>query len=325
MNRVWAKRVGWSVSAALGWWALTRLLPRRSPLADKAALVTGGSRGLGLLIARELAKRGCRVALLARDPNELQRAARSLRDEGFEALPLVCDVADPKQVDRALAEMVEHFGSVDVVVNDAGIIQVAPLDTLARADFEQAMAINFWGTVNVTLAALRYMRRQRHGRIANITSIGGKVAVPHLLPYACAKFAAVGFSEGLRAELAGTGVKVTTVVPGLMRTARRGARDVQGQARVRAGLVQRRGRDARARDERAPRRPPDRARHRARPGRDRGRHPRQDAAAREGPAPEPDAGGAGRRRPGAAVRAAIAADRVSRCARRSGDCQSVGP
>ena len=80
------------------------------------------------------------------------------------------------------------------------------------------MAINFWGTVNVTLAALRYMRRQGHGRIANITSIGGKVAVPHLLPYSCAKFAAVGFSEGLRAELAGTGVKVTTVVPGLMRT-----------------------------------------------------------------------------------------------------------
>ena len=126
MNRVWAKRVRWSLSAALGWWALTRLMPRRSPLADSAALVTGGSRGLGLLIARELAKRGCRVALLARDANELQRAVRSLRDQGFEALPLVCDVADPKQVDRALAEMVEHFGSIDVLVNDAGIIQVAP-------------------------------------------------------------------------------------------------------------------------------------------------------------------------------------------------------
>lgn len=218
MNRVWAKRVGWSVSAALGWWVLKRLLPRRSPLADKAALVTGGSRGLGFQIARELAKRGCRVALLARDANELQRAARSLRDDGFEALPLVCDVVDPKQVDRALTEMVEHFGTIDVLVNDAGIIQVAPLDTLARADFEQAMAVNFWGTVNVTLAALRTMRQQRAGRIANITSIGGKVAVPHLLPYSCAKFAAVGFSEGLRAELAGTGVKVTTVVPGLMRT-----------------------------------------------------------------------------------------------------------
>jgi short-subunit dehydrogenase len=217
-QRAWARRVRWSVSAALGWWAFKRLLPRRSPLAGQAALVTGGSRGLGLLIAHELAARGCRVALLARDANELQRAVRSLRDEGFEALPLVCDVADPKQVDRALGEMVEHFGAIDVLVNDAGIIQVAPLASLVRADFEQAMAINFWGTVNVTLAALRTMRPRGQGRIANITSIGGKVAVPHLLPYACAKFAAVGFSEGLRAELAGTGLKVTTVIPGLMRT-----------------------------------------------------------------------------------------------------------
>lgn len=218
-RRPWARGLRWGTgAAAFGWWAWNRRAPRRSPLAGKAALITGGSRGLGLHIAHELATRGCRVALLARDPAELQRAVRSLRDEGFEALPLVCDVADPKQVDRAIGEMVEHFGTIDVVVNDAGIIQVAPLDSLTRADFEQAMAINFWGTVNVTLAALRTMRPRGEGRIANVTSIGGKVAVPHLLPYACSKFAAVGFSEGLRAELAGTGIKVTTIVPGLMRT-----------------------------------------------------------------------------------------------------------
>jgi short-subunit dehydrogenase len=192
--------------------------PRPSPLKGQAALVTGGSRGLGFCIARELAARGCRVALLARDANELQQAVRALRDEGYEALPLACDVAEPQQVERAMGEMVEHFGAVDVLVNDAGIIQVAPLDAVTRADLERAMAIDFWGTVNVTLAALRYMRPRGAGRIANVTSIGGKVAVPHLLPYACAKFAAVGFSEGLRAELAGTGIKVTTIVPGLMRS-----------------------------------------------------------------------------------------------------------
>jgi short-subunit dehydrogenase len=183
-----------------------------------AALVTGGSRGLGLMIARELASRGCRVAICARNPNELQRAVRSLREEGLEALALSCDVADPAQVERVIGEVVEHFGAIDLLVNDAGIIGVAPLEALSRADFEHAMATNFWGTVNTTLAALRYMRPRRHGRIANVTSIGGKVAVPHLLPYSCAKFAAVGFSEGLRAELAGTGLTVTTVVPGLMRT-----------------------------------------------------------------------------------------------------------
>ncbi len=218
MDRAAARRLWVGTGAAvLGWW-LARRSRRPSPLAGKAALVTGGSRGLGLLIARELAVRGCRVALCARDPNELQRAVRSLRDEGLEALPLTCDVSDPKQVDRAMGEMVEHFGSVDVVVNDAGIIQVGPLEALTRADFEQAMAINFWGTFNVTMAALRTMRPRGQGWIANITSIGGKVAVPHMLPYSCAKFAAVGFSEGLRAELAGTGIRVTTIVPGLMRT-----------------------------------------------------------------------------------------------------------
>ena len=219
-------------AAVLGWWALARRSRASSPLEGKAALVTGGSRGLGLLIAHELALRGCRVALCARDPNELQRAVRSLRDEGLEALPLACDVADPKQIDRAMSEMVEHFGSIDVLVNDAGIIQVAPLDVLTRADFEQAMAINFWGTFNVTMAALRYMRPRGEGWIANITSIGGKVAVPHLLPYSCAKFAAVGFSEGLRAELAGTGIRVTTVVPGLMRTGGEAHVSFQGKQRT---------------------------------------------------------------------------------------------
>ncbi len=218
MDRAAARRLWVGTGAAvLGWW-LARRSRRPSPLMGKAALVTGGSRGLGLLIARELAARGCRVALCARDPNELQRAVRTLRDEGLAALPLTCDVSDPKQVDRAMGEMVEHFGSVDVLVNDAGIIQVAPLEALTRADFEQAMAINFWGTFNVTMAALRTMRARGEGWIANITSIGGKVAVPHLLPYSCAKFAAVGFSEGLRAELAGTGIRVTTIIPGLMRT-----------------------------------------------------------------------------------------------------------
>jgi short-subunit dehydrogenase len=95
---------------------------------------------------------------------------------------------------------------------------VAPLEALNPADFHRVMAINFWGTFNTTLAALPHMRAQRSGRIVNITSIGGKVAIPHLLPYDCAKFATVGFSEGLRSEVAPNGVSVTTVVPGLMRT-----------------------------------------------------------------------------------------------------------
>jgi NAD(P)-dependent dehydrogenase (short-subunit alcohol dehydrogenase family) len=112
----------------------------------------------------------------------------------------------------------QQYGRIDILINNAGIIVVAPVETLTHADFERVMAVNFWGVLNPTLAVLPAMRARGSGRIVNITSIGGKISVPHLLPYSCAKFAAVGFSEGLRAELADTGISVTTVVPGLMRT-----------------------------------------------------------------------------------------------------------
>ena len=103
-------------------------------------------------------------------------------------------------------------------MNNAGIIQGGPLASLELEDFEEAMAVMYWGVLYPTWAVLPGMVARGAGRIVNITSIGGKVAVPHLLPYSAAKFAAVAFSTGLRAELAGTGVSVTTIAPGLMRT-----------------------------------------------------------------------------------------------------------
>jgi short-subunit dehydrogenase len=98
------------------------------------------------------------------------------------------------------------------------VIEVVPIDTMTVEDFEKAMGVMFWGGVYPKLAVLPQMRARRSGRIVHITSVGGNVSVPHLLPYNCAKFAAVGFSEGLRAELAGEEISVTTIVPGLMRT-----------------------------------------------------------------------------------------------------------
>ncbi len=186
-------------------------------LKGKVALVTGGSRGLGLLIARELIQAGCKVAICARDEAELHRAARSLGPES-QVLAIPCDVSDASQVEHLVQEVTERLGEIFLLVNNAGIIQVGPLSTMAQEDFEQAMAVNFFGTLSPTLAVLPTMRAKGSGRIVNITSIGGKVAVPHLLPYDCAKFAALGLSEGLRAELRKDGILVTTVVPGLMRT-----------------------------------------------------------------------------------------------------------
>jgi NAD(P)-dependent dehydrogenase (short-subunit alcohol dehydrogenase family) len=120
--------------------------------------------------------------------------------------------------ERAIAQVQEHFGRVDVLVNNAGIIQVGPLDHMKLSDYEDAMSTHFWGPLYMTLAALPLMRRQGEGRIVNISSIGGRVSVPHLVPYSASKFALVGLSDGLRAELGREHIIVTTVCPGLMRT-----------------------------------------------------------------------------------------------------------
>jgi NAD(P)-dependent dehydrogenase (short-subunit alcohol dehydrogenase family) len=196
--------------------ALQRL--READLRGQVALITGGSRGLGFLLARELAREGCRLVICARDEQELEQARKDLEQRGAEVLAVPCDVADRAQVDHLIAEATGRFGRVDILVNNAGIIQVGPIETMTIQDFEDAMGVMFWGVVYPTLAVLPQMQERRSGRIVNITSIGGKVSVPHLIPYNCAKFAAVGFSEGLRAKLAQDGISVTTIVPGLMRT-----------------------------------------------------------------------------------------------------------
>jgi short-subunit dehydrogenase len=115
-------------------------------------------------------------------------------------------------------QVIAHFGVIDILVNNAGIISVGPIESQTLADFEEAMQVMFWAEVYTTLAVLPHMMHRHYGRIANVTSIGGKISVPHLVPYGCAKFAAVGFSEGITAELAKDNIHVTTVVPGLMRT-----------------------------------------------------------------------------------------------------------
>jgi NAD(P)-dependent dehydrogenase (short-subunit alcohol dehydrogenase family) len=150
----------------------------------------------------------------------LQRAADDLRARQpfAEVLPAPTDVRARYQAERAIAMAVERFGGVDVLINNAGIIQVGPLDHMTIADYEDAMLTHFWGPLYMMTAALPHMRRSGAGRIVNISSIGGKISVPHLVPYSASKFALAGLSEGLRVELARHNIVVTTVFPGLMRT-----------------------------------------------------------------------------------------------------------
>jgi len=201
--------------------AVAALTRRRSSfsLKGKVVFITGGSRGLGLAMAEQFAQHGAQIAICARDAQELERARESIeRESGGVVATFVCDVSDREQVERTVEKVKHHFGGIDVLVNNAGMIAVGPVENQSLSDFEEAMQVNFWSQVYATLAVLPGMRLRGHTRIVNITSIGGKVSVPHLLPYSCSKFAAVAFSEGLRSELAKTDVKVVTVVPGLMRT-----------------------------------------------------------------------------------------------------------
>ena len=186
----------------------------------KAVVITGGSRGLGLVLARELAALGAKLTLVARDEGELDRASDDVRTREplTDVLPVVGDVRKRYDADRAIAQSVERFGRVDVLINNAGIVQVGPLDHMKLSDYEDAMSTHFWGPLYMVLAALPYMRRQGEGRIVNISSIGGKIAVPHMAPYSASKFALTGLSDGLRIELLRDNIIVTTVCPGLMRT-----------------------------------------------------------------------------------------------------------
>ena len=199
----------------LGLWALAKRR-KRQPLRGDVALITGGSRGLGLEMARQLGHRGFRVALIARDRDELQRAATQLRKSGITALPLVADVCSRDAVDAAVRSTVEAYGRLDVVVNNAGLIQVGPLDNLTESDFRAAVELHMMAPLFVTLAARPHLRGGGH--IINIASVGGRAPIPHLLPYVASKFGLVGLSQGLAIELASEEIAVTTVCPGLMRT-----------------------------------------------------------------------------------------------------------
>ncbi len=190
---------------------------RATDFRDKVVLIVGGSRGLGLVMARQLADEGAKLALAARTQADLDRAEAELRERGAEVITIACDIRHEDQAERAVQTVLAHYGQLDVLINNAGIIQTGPIEHMEREDFDDALATHLWGPLATIRAAVPHMR-QRGGRIVNVSSIAGKIAVPHLVPYSASKHALVGLSDGLRAELAKDNIRVTTVCPGLMRT-----------------------------------------------------------------------------------------------------------
>ena len=194
---------------------------QRYALPGKRVVITGGSRGLGLAIAKHCLPRGADVCLMARDAEELERARATLSTSEQDAgsiMVVSCDVSNPDETNAAMQQVRDAFGQIDVLINNAGVIHVGPAENQDLASFQESMNVNFYGSLNTIYAVMPEMLDRRSGHIVNVASIGGLVAVPHLLPYSASKFALVGLSRGLSAELAAKGIKVLTVCPWLVRT-----------------------------------------------------------------------------------------------------------
>ena len=219
MNRTLARGTGMSICGLAGLWLVKRAFRTSLPtFAGQTVVITGGARGLGLEMARLWASEGARVGICSRSGDEVRAAVDELKRFGGEAIGMVCDVTDQQQVKAFIAGVCERWGAVDVLVNNAGIIQAGPTECMTIDDYRRMMETHFWGPLYAIEAVLPLMRRRRRGRIVNISSIGGKISVPHLVPYCASKFALAGLSAGLRSELHRYGISVTTVCPGVMRT-----------------------------------------------------------------------------------------------------------
>lgn len=213
------KKLGLALAAGTAALALSKNKTFNS-FAGKTVVITGGSRGLGLALAKKLVCEEANVCLVARSEKDLENAERMLTAENSLAsvMTCVCDITDPHQFKSAIEQTVQRWGHIDVLINNAGAILVGPFDSMTADDFSAQMKVHLYANINATKEVLKFFRQSGEGQIINICSMGGKVAVPHMLPYDTSKFALAGFSQGLTAELASENISVLTVYPALMRT-----------------------------------------------------------------------------------------------------------
>jgi short-subunit dehydrogenase len=180
---------------------------------EKTVVVTGASSGIGRALALRLADEGAWLALAARDAQRLDSLAVECRQRGGKAIAIPTDVADESRCKTLIQHAREMYGRIDMVVNNAGIDVVSKLEDLADLHlFKQVVEVNFYGTVYCTYYALPFLKETR-GRIVNVSSLGGMLAIPFNTSYVASKFAMIGFSDSLRMELTRAGVSVTVICP----------------------------------------------------------------------------------------------------------------
>jgi len=187
-------------------------------LADRTALVTGSTRGIGLAIARRLAAEGAAVAVTGRSQEQVQAVVDQLQAEGAKAVGFAADLTDGEQAEALVERVVERWGQLDILVNNAGATRDTLFIRMKPEDWQYVLDVNLQGVMHCTRAAVRHMLRRRYGRIINISSVVALTGNPGQTNYAAAKAAVIGFSKSLARELAGRNITVNVVAPGYIRT-----------------------------------------------------------------------------------------------------------
>ena len=187
-------------------------------LSGRTALITGSSRGLGLVLARGLARAGARVVLNARDPERLATAAQALGAEGLDAHPVAFDVTDESAVESAIAAVEADIGPIDILVNNAGVQERRPLHEFSSPDWHRLLETNLTSAFLVGRAVGGRMLARRRGKIINVCSVQSELARPNIAPYAATKGALKLLTQGMCADWAPYGITVNGIGPGYFAT-----------------------------------------------------------------------------------------------------------
>lgn len=187
-------------------------------LEGEVAVITGGSSGIGKGIAVEFAKEGADLALIARDPEKLEKAASQIKPFGGKVLTFSADVRDEGRIREVMREVVERLGKIDILVNSAGTGRYAPVAEMSLEDWRTVIETNLTGTFICCKAALPYMIERRKGRIINISSVAGRIGFATGSAYCASKWGVIGFSKSLEQEVKEHNIRVDVICPGTVDT-----------------------------------------------------------------------------------------------------------